>query len=97
MKVSVSTIVVDPLLTVALKEVSVAVVETEVVVLTVVTPVCVVASPAEEVDRLMDVLVDRIDVKLVVLVPAVEPVTVLVVMVVPVTSGLFVIADNVID
>ena len=34
----------------------------EVSVLSVVTPVCVVVSPREEVVRLVDVLVDRIDV-----------------------------------
>ena len=65
--------------------------------LTVVTPVCVVVSPTEEVVRLVDVLVDRTDVKVVVVIPATGPVTVLVVDVVPVIRGAFVVADRVVE
>jgi hypothetical protein len=97
LNVSVSVTVTVPLTVVVVNVVPVLVVLVEVSVPTVVTPVCVVVCPTEETDRLVDVAVDRIDVKVVVLVPAVGPVTVLVVDVVPVTSGLFVIADNVVD
>jgi hypothetical protein len=68
----------------------------EVPVLIDVTPVCVVVCPTEEVTRLVDVLV-RIDVEVFVVVPAVGPVTVLVVAVVPVTSGLLVITGRVVE
>ena len=57
-------------------------------VLTAVTLACRVVSPDEEVVRLVQVLVDKIDVYMVVLVPATEPVVVVFVDIVPVILGL---------
>ena len=62
MNVFVSVTVTVPPAVVVVNNVPVLVVVVEVPVLAVVTPVCVVVSPTLEVVRLVDVLVDRMDV-----------------------------------
>jgi hypothetical protein len=62
LNVSVSVIVTVPPNVVVVNIVPVLVVVAEVSVLSVVKPVCVVVCPTEDVTRLVDVLVDRIEV-----------------------------------
>jgi hypothetical protein len=63
-------------------------------VLTVVTPVCkVVSTTGGVVVLIVDILVEVMEVKTVVDVPAVLPVTMVVTVVVPLTTGLFVVAE----
>lgn len=95
MKVSVSLSVALPPTVVVENAVSVPVVLVEETVPSVVTPVSVVVRPTMEVVRLVVVLVDRMDVKVVVAVPTVGPATVRAADVVPVTHGAFVTADKV--